>query len=179
MGNSNPQLRHSQCSRRDDVAEHPVCLAPGAVIFSAEVKDVDGDGLPDGIEDAVGGLNKDANGDPLPNLSAMGASSLQRDILIEMDAMIAGAGTSYGSSTAPFSAAESIVTLTDNNGHHHKPSAAALKIVIDIYLHAPVPIIPHIDIGNPADYISALGSTYAPRIHGSQPLGRLSPRRSQ
>src|SRR5215213_1811840 len=45
------------------------CVAAGAVIFSTEVKDVDLDGIPDGIEDAVGGLDKDANGDLLPNLS--------------------------------------------------------------------------------------------------------------
>ena len=51
---------------------------------------------------------------------------------------------------------------TDDDGHNHMPSAAAVKIMINTYLNAPSPIVPHIDVGNPAAYIAALGNTDAP-----------------
>ena len=76
--------------------------------------------------------------------------------------MIAGAGTTYGSATAPFNATEGVVSVTDAAGHNHMPSPAAVKIVMDAYLNAPLPIVPHVDVGDPASYIAALGSTYAP-----------------
>ncbi len=50
------------------------CRAWAAIIYSTEVADVDHDGLPDGLEDAPGGL-KDPDGAELPNLHAMGAAS--------------------------------------------------------------------------------------------------------
>ncbi len=137
------------------------CLSWSAIVFSTDVKDVEGDGVPDGIEDAIGGLTTDANGVPLPNLNAMGASSTHKDIFIEMDAMVTGP-TSYGSTTAPFSATENIPTLTDAVGHNHMPSPATAKILIDTYRGAQlaVPnvdgslgITPHLDVGNPASYI--------------------------
>src|SRR5262245_65151685 len=88
------------------------CLTWGAVIFSTAVKDTDpsndpdpgapsGDGLPDGLEDAVSGL-LDPDGQPLPNLNAMGASSSHRDLFIEVNAMWAAPGTQWGSHTAPY-----------------------------------------------------------------------------
>ena len=68
-------------------------------------------------------------------------------MFIEMDAMIAGAGTKYGDAEHR------------RGRHDHKPSAAAVKIMIDTYLHAPSPIVPHIDLGDPDDYIAALAAT--------------------
>ena len=58
------------------------CLTWAAIIFSTAVADVDNDGLPDGLEDAAGGLQDPkgtiCSGEPLPNLNAMGASSVSR-----------------------------------------------------------------------------------------------------
>ena len=50
------------------------CRAWAAIIYRTEVADVDHDGLPDGLEDAPGGL-KDPDDTELPNLNAMGATS--------------------------------------------------------------------------------------------------------
>jgi hypothetical protein len=131
------------------------CLSWGAVIFSTAVKDAEtnddggppGDGLPDGLEDAVLGL-KDADGQDLPNLNAMGASSSQRDIFIEVNAMWAQAGTSYGSSTAPYNS--TTTTLTDVHGHNHMPTPADIKMIGDRYLaHG---IHAHVDVGDIATY---------------------------
>src|SRR5262249_46286498 len=54
------------------------CIAWGAIVMSSAVRDVDGDGAPDGIEDGL--ATKDADGSTLPNLSAMNGSSLHKDI---------------------------------------------------------------------------------------------------
>lgn len=148
-------------TRADHTSTAPYdCLSWNAIIFSAAVKDDDRDGIPDGVEDAVGGLKYDADGAPLPNLPALGASSAHKDILIEMDAMRAAAGTSYGSANAPYNSSQSLVTVTDNAGHIHLPTPAALKIVADAYRNAPVlnsgwsnadgssGIWPHFDVGN-------------------------------
>jgi hypothetical protein len=146
------------------------CLSFGAVIFSTAVADVDRDGNPDGLEDSAGGLH-DANGQRLPNLNALGASSLHQDLFVEMDAMSAPAGTNYGSPAAPFSSKDNIVTLSDPVGHRHMPPAQTLKILIDAYRNAPlaVPnsdgspgITPHFDVGDPAPYIAALGPVDGP-----------------
>ncbi len=70
------------------------CLAWSAIIFSTPVKDADEDGLPDGLEDNSG--LKSPDGKPLPDLNAMGASSLHKDLFVEVGAMQAGPGTHYG-----------------------------------------------------------------------------------
>src|SRR5262245_8497121 len=57
-------------------------LAYSAIVFSTTVQDVDGDGLPDRLED-VSGL-KDADGKLLPDLHAMGASSSHKDFFAEI-----------------------------------------------------------------------------------------------
>ena len=134
------------------------CLTLEGVIFSTAVADVDNDGLPDGIEDAVGGLN-DADGQPLPNLNAMGASSSHKDLFVEFNSMQAAANTSYGSAATPFftdkiDPAKTIITLTDTLGHKHAPTPEALQALAQTYLaHG---ITPHFDVGNPALY-HALG----------------------
>jgi len=138
------------------------CLTWGAVVFSTAVADEDpatladphlGDGLPDGLEDASG-VMKDPDGKDLPKLKAMGAGSDQKDIFVEVNAMEAGPGTSYGSATAPYDSTNLINTVTDANGHHHVPTPADLKMVGDAF--AAKGIRPHFDVGNVANY-HALG----------------------
>ncbi len=154
------------------------CLTIQAVIFSAALKDDDHDGIPDGVEDGI--ATKDADGSPLPSFPAS-VSSSHKDILVEMDAMQAAPETSYGSLSAPYNSKKCIVggdmsecTVTDHVGHSHLPTPASVKILIDAYKNAPITnigwtgadgssgIYPHFDVGDPASYISALGSDYAP-----------------
>lgn len=132
------------------------CLSWGAVVFSTAVADVDRDGLPDGLEDAVAGLS-DPNGDQLPNLNAMGASSLHKDVFIEINAMLAAPGTTYGSPDAPYSA--TLTQKTDSAGHLHMPRPVVLKMVGDALRDAPFTnadgspgIKAHFDVGNIQDY---------------------------
>jgi hypothetical protein len=166
------------------------CISWGAVIFSAAVKDDDHDGIPDGIEDAVGGLI-DADGTPLPDLNALHASSSHKDIFIQMDAMRAAPGTSYGSESAPYNSKKCIIggnetecTVTDLAGHSHIPTAAAVKILIDAYKNAPIVntgwpgadgssgIFPHIDVGDPTNYISILGTSYTNNFFPAGPQAK-------
>src|SRR5262249_11147293 len=104
-----------------------------------------------------------------------------KDILVEMDAMQAAAGTSYGSPNEPYNSKKCIIggdtsecTVTDTHGHSHLPPSGSLKILIDTYRNAPVTnigwtgadgssgIYPHFARGDPTSYISALGPDYAP-----------------
>ena len=78
------------------------CLPWAAVIFSTRLQDTDGDGIPDKLED-VSGLS-DPDGSVLPDFHAMGASSTNKDFFVEVGAMKAAAGTTYGSAAAPLSA---------------------------------------------------------------------------
>jgi len=138
------------------------CRASAAVIFSTSVADDDHDGLPDGLEDAIGGLSDPPtaasapNGNPLPNLSAMGAASTHRDLFIEVNAMWAAPGTTYGAPTAPASSVAA--TVTDAAGHNHLPTPDVLKLVGDVY--AANGVTPHFDVGDVAAYHS-LGASYA------------------
>jgi hypothetical protein len=128
------------------------CLTWEGVVFSTAVADTDpnsdggplGDGLPDGLEDATNGLT-DADGQPLPNLNAMGASSSHRDLFVEFNATWAAAETSWGSASAPYDATNNIVTLTDHDGHHHLPTPEVLKLMGDAY--AAHGITAHFDVG--------------------------------
>jgi hypothetical protein len=123
------------------------CLSWGAIVFSTSVADADGDGLPDGLEDASGGL-KDPDGQALPNLNAMGASSAHKDLFVEFNGLWAPAGTSYGGPNAPYNS--TTVTLTDPNGHNHMPTPDTLKMIGDAYVaHG---ITPHFDVGDIATY---------------------------
>ncbi len=72
------------------------------------------------MEDGI--ATKDADGTPLPDLPDS-VSSAHKDILVQMDAMQAAAGTSYGSVSAPYNSKKCIVggdmsecTVTDPVG---------------------------------------------------------------
>jgi hypothetical protein len=136
------------------------CRTSVAVIFSTAVADVDGDGIPDGLEDASSALNDPPTvvspaGTPLPNLHAMGASSSHKDLFVEINAMWAPSGTSYGAAGAPYSS--SITTLTDTAGHNHLPTPDVLKMIGDAY--AAHGLTPHFDVGDVAAYHN-LGPAY-------------------
>jgi hypothetical protein len=105
------------------------CLSWGAIVFSTAVADVDSDGIPDGIEDSVGGLTLDANGDTLPDVPNL--SSWHKDILIEMDAMWTDGidpetqlALSYGSPAAPYSPNLNSLPAVP---HNHMPPPASLR----------------------------------------------------
>ena len=136
------------------------CLTWGAVVFSTAIADVDNDGLPDGLEDNGSGLH-DPDGRELPNLSAMGAASSHPDIFIEVNAMWAAAGTSYGSLQHPLSATQAI--KTDLVGHNHMPTPADLKMVGDAFMARG--ITPHFDVGDIAAYHAA-NDPYDPKKFG-------------
>jgi hypothetical protein len=123
------------------------CLTWGAVIFSTAVQDADGDGIPDGIEDApVGSPRRHPSGELLPDLAAMGAGSQRKNVFVEFNAMWAPPGTSYGAGPQ---------RVTDSVGHSHLPSPQVLKMIGDAFRDAPVQnpdgstgISAHFDVGN-------------------------------
>jgi hypothetical protein len=138
------------------------CLAWGSVIFSTAMADDDpngdpgivngpkGDGIPDGLEDAAGGL-KNPDDTQLPDLKGMGAGSGQRDLFVEVNGMWAPADTYYGDATAPYSS--TITTFPDPtapypypNGHVHLPTPEDFKRVGLAY--AAHGIKAHFDVGN-------------------------------
>jgi hypothetical protein len=127
------------------------CLASGAVVFSTAVEDEDSDGLPDALENAQTPL-LDANGSELPHLFAMGAGDHglgnAKDVFIEINAMRAGPGTSYGSASAPFSATETI--KTDSVGHIHMPTPYVLRLVGDAFAERDIRV--HFDVGDLTRY---------------------------
>ncbi|OFW33376.1 MAG: hypothetical protein A3G76_00935 [Acidobacteria bacterium RIFCSPLOWO2_12_FULL_65_11] len=115
------------------------CLSWGAIVFSTSVQDTDGDGLLDVWETSTDTID-DPNGQPLPNLHAMGADPLHKDLFVEVGYMSAGEGT-YGGVLKP--------------AHTHLPAPAALKMAGDAFKNAPVSnpdaypgISVHFDVGN-------------------------------
>jgi hypothetical protein len=130
------------------------CISLAAMVFSTTIEDADFDGLPDRLED-VSGL-KFPNGALMPDLHAMGASKVHKDMFLEVGGMTADPGTSYGVGAA---------LETDSAGHNHLPTPAVIKLVGDVYKNAPVwnpdgqpGIRLHVDAG--PNYAS-LGGAYA------------------
>ena len=137
------------------------CLTWGAIIFSTAVADAEpggGDGLPDGLEDAVGGL-KDPDGLQLPDFQAIGASSAQRDLFIEFNAMRTLVAKTHGSPAAPYPGAEAPLYSKTVPAHTHMPTPQVLKMLGDRY--AALGITPHFDVGN-LDAYHALGTITHP-----------------
>jgi hypothetical protein len=131
------------------------------VIFSTAVADVDHDGLPDGLEDAVSGLSDPPSpgfpsGQPLPNLNAMGASSTLNsaphpDVFIEVNAMRTLVTKNHGSATAPYNSTATPPQITvPVPPHTHLPTPEVLKLIADAYVaHG---ITPHFDVGDLTSY---------------------------
>jgi len=111
----------------------PDCLTWSALVFSTEVQDSDGDGLLDIWESSAATLF-DPNGQPLPNLHAMGADPHVKDLFAEIAYMYTSADTIYGTAAEPT--------------HSHLPPYEALKMVGDAFKNAPTPINVHFDVGN-------------------------------
>ena len=86
------------------------CLSWAAIIFSTTVMDTDSDEIPDKLED-VSGL-KDPNGEALPDLWAMGASSTQKDLFVEIGAM----------TTPGYTGGQGVVSA-----HNHMPTPGVLR----------------------------------------------------
>jgi hypothetical protein len=133
------------------------CLTWGAILFSSAVADVEGDGIPDGIEDAAAGIKDPPsasfpNGRPLPNLNAMGASSAAKDLFVEFNAMRTLVDKVHGSSSAPYPGEPSASKLVPP--HTHMPTPDVLKQLGDLY--ASHGITPHFDVG-PWDAYKAAG----------------------
>src|SRR5688572_8456539 len=131
------------------------CVALGAVVFSTAVEDVDKDGLPDALENApIGSPLTDADGRTLPDLNAMGAGSELADIFIEVNAMTAAPGTTYGSLAAPYDGRDvnpvdgnpDVVAKSDALGHNHLPTPYALKLVGDAFAARNIRV--HFDVGD-------------------------------
>jgi VCBS repeat-containing protein len=99
------------------------CLTWGAVIFKTEVRDSDQDGLLDVWEDSTSPI-LDPDGQPLPNLNAMGASSQKKDLFMELGSMKTDGDTAYGGVVKP--------------AHTHLPAPPAIKLMGDAFKNAPV-----------------------------------------
>jgi len=135
------------------------CVALGAVVFSTAIEDVDKDGLPDALENApIGSPLTDADGRTLPDLNAMGAGSELADIFIEVNAMTAAPGTTYGSLSAPYDGRDvnpvdgnpDVVSKSDALGHNHLPTPYALKLVGDAFAARNIRV--HFDVGDKGAY---------------------------
>ena len=98
------------------------CLCYSGIVLSTEVQDSDGDGLLDVWETNPSLV--DPNGQPLPNLKAMGASKDFKDLFIEIGYMETLDPTTYGGVPKP--------------AHSHLPAPAALKLVGDAFANAPL-----------------------------------------
>ncbi|HYA46911.1 MAG TPA: hypothetical protein VEF92_05110 [Burkholderiales bacterium] len=106
--------------------------------ISSEGNDVDGDGIPDNLE-AFG--IRDAGGNLIADLAAMGANPRRKDVFVEIDCMVSdGNGNGYN----PLDPAD----------HSHCPAEAAMADVVQAFANAPVPNLDgtqgvqlHLDVG--------------------------------
>ncbi len=134
-------------TRVDHTSTSPYdCLSWAATVFSTTVQDSDGDGLIDQLE-AVSGLRNPAD-EEFPDLASMGAIVGQRDLFVEVGAML-----NDGSTAA---------------AHSHMPSANVLKTVGEALANPPSgfsPVAVHFDVGPElgAAYRAALQPTGADR----------------
>ncbi len=97
------------------------CLTWAAVIYEAPVRDTDGDGLLDAWETSPPPV--DPQGQPLPDLAAMGASPFHKDAFVEIGYMTTG-DRQYGGVAKP--------------AHSHRPTHAAIKLMGDAFKNSPL-----------------------------------------
>jgi hypothetical protein len=140
------------------------CLSLAAIVFSTPVLDADNDGLPDALEasSTAGGsawrnpdiaLSVTDPGRLLPNLHGMGASPNQKDLFVEIGAMLTTGPLTYGSASAPFDSSNPNPASVMIGAHTHLPGPDALKMLGDVYFGRG--IVPHFDVGNTAAYLAS------------------------
>ena len=105
------------------------CTSWSAMVLSTDVQDTDEDGLLDEWEINSGLL--DPNGQPLPDLAAMGADHTTKDLFVEIGFMSTPSVLSYGGSVKP--------------AHSHLPSVEALGRVAEAFENNGVRV--HFDVG--------------------------------
>jgi hypothetical protein len=115
------------------------CLNWGAIVYRTEVQDSDGDGLLNIWETPQPEPLTDPNGQPLPNLAAMGASPTRPDIFIEIgymwvdpDPETPGELVSYGDEL--------------KLEHSHRPTHETLKLVGERFSLNGINV--HFDVGD-------------------------------
>ena len=144
------------------------CKSWSAIIFSVPVLDGDRDGLADAIEasstvPAVGGAWKNPDGEPVPDIHAMGAQTGRRDIFAEINAMRTEGPTTYGSTGGPLSpdyapydsAADPVLENVTVPLHDHTPGPDALKMAGDVFAPQPQNIAVHFDVGDTKAYLES------------------------
>lgn len=135
------------------------CVTFAAAIYSTDVEDRDGDGLLDVWEESTAPI-LDPNGQPLPNLHAMGADPDIPDVFVEIAHLQTGpaggplADYAYGGIVKP--------------AHSHQPSHEALKLVGDAFKGSSTSdrIRMHFDMG--PNY--PLGDPTNPRLNAEEYL---------
>jgi cadherin-like protein len=138
------------------------CLAWAGVIFSTAVADRDHDGVPDGIEDSTQGLkdpptSEFPQGQPLPNLNAMGSgsntvSSDNPDVFIEINAMQTSVTKSHGAQNAPYPGVTAPAYSNPVPAHTHMPTPDVLATIGNAYKAKGIRA--HFDVGDITAYKS-------------------------
>jgi len=109
------------------------CVTGGVAIVSTGVRDTDRDGLLD-VWETSGEPRTDPNtNQPLPDLKAMGANPLRKDLFVELNALqteTAPEPITYGTG------GDAIPDLP--GGHNHMPSKDVLKRIANVFEKAPI-----------------------------------------
>ena len=100
------------------------CVTFSAMVLRTTVQDSDGDGLLDVWEKPQNPPLVDPLGNQLPNLAAMGASPVHKDLFGEIAYMYAAEGTTYGGMAKP--------------AHSHLPAQDALNMAAESFDKAPI-----------------------------------------
>jgi hypothetical protein len=162
---SNLPLPGNASSATVSVTPHTLlseCLTYSAIVFSTTVQDSDDDGLIDIWESSTATLY-DPNDQPLPNLKAMGADPLHKDLFLEIGYTHAAEGTVYGDVSKP--------------AHSHLPTHAVWQMLGDAFSRAPVTnpdgytgIRVHADLGD--GYPTGVGDPFIIRDTPLEDLAR-------
>jgi VCBS repeat-containing protein len=117
------------------------CLSISTLVFGADVQDSDGDGLLDVWESSDPPVT-DPNGEPLPNLKAMGADPYVRDLYVEIGYMYTEDDPSPDIGPPTYGGIE-------KPAHSHRPPHASIKLVGDALANAPTGTVRlHVDLGD-------------------------------